>query len=130
MRSMCYCANCALFNTRSFPSLRKKQDLPKTSTMVECRKVLLALLLAVSTTVLIELGEDKIASVPSKYMPRYRKRSKIRPRVRFEKVTMHLSDGEFQRAFRLSRRAFNKLLILLLPELRRDDIQACKSSSG
>lgn len=63
-------------------------------------------------------------------VPTRRSGSKRRDRQTFEKVTEHLSDMEFRRAFRMARVSFYKLLRLLRHHLHRDELQAARSSGG
>ncbi len=95
------------------------------------RAGLLSLLITISVAAVHELEHNAaLAAIPSKYYRRFRRRSKLRHRVRFGITTKHLSEEEFLHCFRLSRRSFNKLLMLLLPNLQRDEDQARRSSTG
>lgn len=95
------------------------------------RKAACALLVVFATAMLHEIEHnDDLVMLPSRYRPRCRRPSKRRERTRFESRTAYLSDTEFHRAFRLSRRAFDKLVVLLHPYLVRDEAQAKRSSGG
>ncbi len=92
------------------------------------RTAAFAFLVVVAASALHEMEHnDELALLPSRYLPRQRLPSKRRNRTKFEAKTAHLSDNEFQRAFRFSRTAFQKLVMLLLPFLARDELQARRS---
>eukprot|EP00171_Calliarthron_tuberculosum_P022194 IDg22194t1 len=93
--------------------------------------VAFGLLVLLTSSALHELEHnDELSMLPSRYLPRHRRPSKRRRRTSFECKTAHLSDTEFRRAFRLSRRTFQKLVPLLLPYLVRDELQGRRSSGS
>lgn len=95
------------------------------------RTAVLSILFAVSIVTLIEIEHNHfLASLSSRYYLRFLRRSKSRIRCRFRSTTLYLSDEDFRHYFRISRRRFNRLIIFLIQDLRKDDFQARKSSFG
>ena len=71
--------------------------------MVDDRAVAFALPVAISISIIQELEHnDSIMSIPSKYMPRSHRASKLRQQAKLEYVCVHLSEQEFSRTFRFS----------------------------
>ncbi len=95
------------------------------------RTAAFAFLVVVAASALHEMEHnEELALLPSRYLPRHRLPSKRRNRTKFEAKNAHLSDNDFKRAFCLSRPALQKLVMLLLPFLARNELQARRSSGG
>ena len=74
--------------------------------------IIMLLVLCAALTVICACDDDTdiYQSIPAKYHERDRRRSKRRRRDDTTIVTRHLSDCEFRRSFRISRKAFDKLI--------------------
>jgi hypothetical protein len=59
-----------------------------------------------------------------------RRASKLRYRRQISEITRQMTSKEFQRAYRLTKPAFKKVLGLVQGDLRRDSLHAQRSSGG
>lgn len=127
---VCLCVSIKLIIYRLVP----RQLYSESTTMKHenVRMVLCVLILSAVLGALLTYMDDAelLHHTPARYYPRHRRPSKRRKRDDSEAVSRYLSESEFRRAFRLSRTAFDKLLSLLLPALKRNELHAARSSSA
>ena len=88
------------------------------------------LLMALVAATMLLITEEYFLAAYSKNVFKTHSLSAHRKRIGFETAVFYLSDDEFQRVFRLSRRSFYYLLSILEKRLMREVKQASFSSGG